>query len=99
MLESKKRVVQETRRNEKFEACRESVFGPRKEEIISSGNDKDPYMRRGRREERRRMQYEAATRGSQYEQGAHQNIGERAHCSGMLDVVIEHGLGIKAPTP
>ncbi len=61
----KKKVVQERRRTEEFEACREEVFGHRKGKLFFSDDDcEDPKMRARREsvrslqeeEERRRMQ-------------------------------------------
>ena len=76
---AQKKVVQERRRTDEFEACREEVFGGSDDD-----DDEDPELTRARREsvrslqeeeERRRMQYEAAVRGSQYEQGGSSGSG------------------------
>ena len=46
----KKKVVQERRRTEEFEAFREEVFGPRKGQLFFSNDDCEDLEMRARRE-------------------------------------------------
>ena len=73
-----KKVVTEKRREAEYEACREEVYGLREVLDLDDDDDGELDVERARREsmrsyneeeERRRMIYEFAFRGGQYEEG------------------------------